>query len=835
MTRSTGLFLVTTTVALVLALALSVIAGGSKAQAVPLLPQIVFGEVFVGTDPETATPAGAGVAIHARIDNVNYANSFSAGRNTVTNAGGKYGQIGGNDFHVCGNTSDITGKQGGDDGETIKFYVAGKLATARDPFGNVADPVLFQSGQQVQLNLYQDSAASTLAATASADACKIGTELTPTPAPSTGGTGGVVVTPTTQPTDDIIIILTPTPTPIPDEAFQEDPDLFFDIPDEDQIERLLEILEEDPDLGVDILLAGTAGDAGDILARVADQDVEAAGALLADAAADNSAIAGALLAAAAEIAADNVGAALAVAAGDNADATGQAIAFAAEDNADATGDALAFAADDDSDATGLALVAAVNTNAGATADALEAGAEDNPGALGNALGSGVAQNALALANLCAVILCEPFVPEDPPAAGQVDPDGGQWGDITDTPPFIEDILGKFFDPNPQANLAFEEFSVLPAGVPELPAGQILNTNTDGAPLYLSIKPENFLEEDLVSAHVTMFVEKTWLQANQVHQWSVAFTRFDETNQSWRPAPAKRVREDQERVYFTVAIPAFSLWTIVGSVEVPEVKFREANLVVDPAQPSSGQEFEIRARVINLTGQAEQYTASLYLDSSVSETQLVEIAANSTVSVTFNVTLPTGDYDVRIGGLLGSFNVQAEPTPTPVPTSTPRPTVTPVVTIAPTPTPTRTPIPPRPTPRATVPPTPRPATATAVPPTAVPPTATAVPATAVAVVAPTQPPAPTAAPAVPLADEGGGGAIVVIIVAVVVLGAIGAGVYFFLQSQRGGGGPPTPAPAGPSPATTPPPAAPPPAAEQPPPPAQEPEQGSGEEESREGQG
>ena len=182
MTRSTGLFLATTTAALVLALVLSVIAGGSTAQAVPQRPHNVYGNVFIGTDTSTAALAVVGTAIQARIDNVNFANSFDTGRNTKTDAGGKYDQVGGSNFHVCGNTTDIAGKQGGDFGDVITFVIANKLAVARDAFGNVVDPVLFQPGKTTLLNLYQSTTAAPTVVS-SGDACKIGTEL-PTPIPT---------------------------------------------------------------------------------------------------------------------------------------------------------------------------------------------------------------------------------------------------------------------------------------------------------------------------------------------------------------------------------------------------------------------------------------------------------------------------------------------------------------------------------------------------------------------------------------------------------------------------------------------------------------------------
>ena len=94
MTRSSGFFLGTVTLALLLALVLSVVVGEDLATAAPQADHrfqgMVYNDSFGGT--------GAGQPIQARIDNANYASSLSV---TTVQSGGAYGPL-----DVCGNTTD---------------------------------------------------------------------------------------------------------------------------------------------------------------------------------------------------------------------------------------------------------------------------------------------------------------------------------------------------------------------------------------------------------------------------------------------------------------------------------------------------------------------------------------------------------------------------------------------------------------------------------------------------------------------------------------------------------------------------------------------------------
>ena len=210
--------------------------------------------------------------------------------------------------------------------------------------------------------------------------------------------------------------------------------------------------------------------------------------------------------------------------------------------------------------------------------------------------------------------------------------------------------------------------------------------------YLSLTPENFTDDDMSAAHATVFVEKSWLDANQVHEWSIQFSRFDDEAGAWRPGTAKRVREDEQRVFYSVAIPGFSLWAISGGATVPPVQFRVDELVISPDRIKEGETVTVSVQVKNTSLEAGEYNAALYLNKLLSESRAVSVGPGETVLVSFTIQPKAGSYEVRVDRLIGSFDIEAvPPTPTPTTTWTPVPaTATP--TPLPTPMPTETPEP-----------------------------------------------------------------------------------------------------------------------------------------------
>ena len=911
MSKSSWFFVGATTIALGLALTLSVLAGELTVHATPQPPHVFFGKVYIN-----GTLATGGQTVQARIGNVNYADSVQDGRNTKVGTeafAGTYGSQA--NFQVCANSTDTAAREGGNLGDTIEFFVSNKPAIARTIAGALVSPVPFEPAGSTQLDLWMSNASTSVSATSNSQACKSGDEITPTPKPSTGPKEPSVPTGPTFPSggdDDDAPEPTFTPTPIAAEdiaesapedvaaAAQADPEAFAEtiravvvdnIADAAVALREAALVSDEALAAIGAVLAEIAAEssvdagrlfneiaaesanaAGDILLATIQVDQAAAAAAFADAADDSvetgrtealggalarvattdATLAGIVLQQAAERSIDNVsaafvegarqagqamGASLAVAgarsettAADlltrasqiDAGATGSALAGSAEADADTTGqflvlsaaadpvnvgtalgfaagtapvevgNAFAVAAELDPAPIGGALTNAVNQvsgNANQISTMLGASAQNNAGATGAALALGPARDPAALRTLGNFLDPEPFTPE-------FDPFGQEGWDEIGSPPSTTRILAKLSATRPGAKVNVTSVVDRPEGVPALPAGRIVakyvTANVGG---YVTLQREGFEDQDLTSGHTTLFVEKSFLDANEIHQWSVQFTRFDEERSAWTPSVAKRVREDEERVFYSVVMPGFSLWAISGATEVTPVQFRVDDLIIRPANPVVGQEVTVEATIINLAAEAGSYSASLFLDELVDSSKSLRIEPGETVSVTFAFTPSLGDHDVRVGRQLGSFTVQ-EPTPTPTVTPTPTPTAIPTETptptraigpptITPTHTPTRTPTPtptPTPSPTATaVPPTPVPPTAvapTAVPPTPVPPTAV-----------PPTPVPPTSTPTPEPEEEEAGAPIVIIIVIILVVGAIAAGVFVYLRSQGTIGGPP----------------------------------------------
>jgi PGF-pre-PGF domain-containing protein len=397
---------------------------------------------------------------------------------------------------------------------------------------------------------------------------------------------------------------------------------------------------------------------GAAIAASAAINAPATGAAIAASAGVNAQATGAAIAASAAINAPATGAAIAASAGVNAPATGAAIAASAAINAPATGAAIAAAAGVNAPATGQALTAAVTSAAQtgqgqAIGQAIAAAADLAAGAMVAALNAGVSSDPDALAAIGAEIPSETFTAGNTPQVGPDPLDPSQeWGDIGSPAP-ISQILGKYARSIPNAHVKVEDVAGLPSGVPALPAGRVVSG-------YVRLTAENFTATDLLTSHITFFVEKSWLAANKIHPWSVQFNRYDEQRKTWTPVTGKWVREDTQRVYYTVTPPQLSLWAISGSTTVPPVAFRVDDLRISPAKVQAGQTVTIQTKVTNPGGQPAEHISTLWLNAQVYDSQAQAIPAGGTVTVSFTVQPSAGSYSVRIDRLLGSLTVEAAP-------------------------------------------------------------------------------------------------------------------------------------------------------------------------------
>ena len=367
------------------------------------------------------------------------------------------------------------------------------------------------------------------------------------------------------------------------------------------------------------------------------------------------------------------------------------------------GEVLGSMSEDDPETTGRVIVSAALK--GPMAPIICAGAQENPGGVGQALNHGAredvatinqtlgpAQNDRQCVNtLGGEIPVQTWIPETPPQEGG-DPSGeGEWQDIGSPFP-VDNILGRFRSAIAGAKTVINNLTSRPTHAEPLPQGRIPYG-------YVDIERQNFTNDDLVAAHVSLAVERSWLDSNQVHQWSMSFSRYDQATTTWVPTQSKRVREDEERVYYSVTVPGFSLWALHGSTEAPQVEFLENDLSIAPPTIEAGGEATVSFNVTNTTGQASAYIANLWLNQQISHSLEVPVGAGQTQAISLPLVIAVpGTYEVRVGRQIAAEPLEvvaASPAPTPVPA---RPTPVP-------PAPPLTPLPP-----PAVLPTPAPVTA-----------------------------------------------------------------------------------------------------------------------------
>ena len=253
-----------------------------------------------------------------------------------------------------------------------------------------------------------------------------------------------------------------------------------------------------------------------------------------------------------------------------------------------------------------------------------------------------------------------------------------WSTLVGSQAPIEKILARFTRKLAGVEARLEGLAEEPPGTPALDPGQAVYS-------LFRVDIANAGPQDISVAHVTLFVEKSWLEANGVHKWSIQLRRLDEETGAWVSFPSKRVRDDDRDIYYTAVVPGFSLIAVTGSSGLPEQVFGVHDLAIEPSSPDADQDVVISAQVTNTGQTAAVYPAALWINDTIEAAQPITVAAGETKRVEFTLRKPEGAYRIRVERLLGDLLVGVAPTPTPAPTGTPRPPPSPAPTSPPSPT------------------------------------------------------------------------------------------------------------------------------------------------------
>ena len=355
---------------------------------------------------------------------------------------------------------------------------------------------------------------------------------------------------------------------------------------------------------------------------------------------------------------------------------GPALAEAAAQDPDAAGRAIAAAAAQDPQATGNTLTEAVKADAAAVANALKVAAKSDVGATNNALNMGLADDTEALAALGEVLPVEiwlrPPMPDPGPAAGAI----GAWVQEDGRPPVVS-VAGRFASPPDRLRV---RVTGLPLGVISTKPTPTPGTASafSARPFEMPAFPEHQSAHKLFrltvgsgadsgfgTGYITFSVDKSWMDENDIHPWSVLLDRHNVESGFWEFAPAQYVGEDEDTLRYRQLVPEFSTWAITGRSTAPEAEFKVEDLAV-ASSPGAGVPTEFTVQVANLTAGPLTPLLGIYVDSVPSATHRVLLEPNEQKEVTLSVRLNEGSYGIRVDRLTASVSVGPAPPPTPTP-------------------------------------------------------------------------------------------------------------------------------------------------------------------------
>lgn len=205
-----------------------------------------------------------------------------------------------------------------------------------------------------------------------------------------------------------------------------------------------------------------------------------------------------------------------------------------------------------------------------------------------------------------------------------------------------------------AKITINQFQTKPAGV----------NSPSGYPylgLYYKIDLKNIIPDNISASRMVFRLNKDILSFMQHNKWSVLLNRWDETTQSWMTIATKRITEENGFVYYSAAVPEYSVFCITGEAEIPKSEYSVSALSITPQEAVSGDVINITADVSNQSTEIKNYTATLWINQMIEQTQKITVPPGKSTSVSFSLTKnKTGEYQVRIDRLAGTFIVSKQP-------------------------------------------------------------------------------------------------------------------------------------------------------------------------------
>lgn len=175
----------------------------------------------------------------------------------------------------------------------------------------------------------------------------------------------------------------------------------------------------------------------------------------------------------------------------------------------------------------------------------------------------------------------------------------------------------------------------------------------------------------------------------VNEKDLVIAYYDSATGKWVALEGITVNTSTHKI--SGKIGHFTAFTVIAYTS--PAAFSPSNLVITPAEVSTGETATIKVTVSNTGDLSGKYDVTLKINNTIKETSSVTLDGHASQDVTFSVSQDTaGTYSIDVNGLSGDLAVKAPPAPAPKPAATPTPVPAPAPKPAPTPAPAPSPAP-----------------------------------------------------------------------------------------------------------------------------------------------